>query len=1390
LSIVLVPLASPLAAQETAQPDDHARAPRPAEVAMAPAPDWGGTWQYGPETPFQFSRFDGGFYPADGLVYFMGGRLASGNTPDTDGSVWSFDPVAGTYGDTGVDIVTPISNYKMNLLQDGVGDWGFYTFCGRPTGGGTTNAVQIYYPDTNTAVQLDPADDFPAEGCTSALNVVYENKVYVAGGFDPAQTPANWTYTYVFDPTAAIGSKWTLVPSATLNLARAYIMGAAVDGKIYAIGGAYYDAGTLLNTTMVEVMDPADGSPTWDDVGAADLPEECSSSRAYGFDSDSPYLDPDGTSLGGKVVSGCGFWPDENEHVYVYDTGGDAWEAFPWLNDDRRDHAAEFLPAVGDGLPGLWVWGGRKDDDTTHLTTSEVYGLAGGAQECNVLIVDDDWDFEDPMYGGGRPYYTSTLDYLGFNYGVWDTVSDGDPGPGDLAAYDVVVWFTGYAWNDGVFSPQNEADVGTYLDAGGNLLLSSQEYHYEAGTVTPFMQNYLGVEAINDDAIITTTVGVAGNVIGDGLGPYDMARPDDWYTYWPTETQYVGPYDDEVYAHAGGEEPFQYDDPTNTAPNATNFDGGVFRSVYLGWPFEWLDTVEQRGEAMGAALAWLCPSVEGGVSLLPPYQEDSGGAGEVIDYSLDLVNLTGQEDTFDISVGGNLWDVGAPATVGPVAGGATVSFTVSVTVPVEVLFPDEDMAVFTATSQIDPGVYGTAQIRTFTIATIDGHIYDANTGDPLAGYVYLYDADNPDIEYDAFADENGYYSITEPTLALGEYDIYGTMIGWGRVDDTVVLTGAQTTTVDFHLPAPMMSVLPSQLDVTVPPSQTRDVPLRLFNSGTGDLLFRVDEIAPGTGFGPMSVEPARPAGVDPQVFADLAASPDGTAEILVIMAEQADLDAAYGIADWEARGQYVYDTLKAAADRTQANVRKYLDGQGIAYHPHISLNSLTLTASEATVNALAAMPEVGAIRAGYTYEIPQPIFEPATAPDAIPWNLLNIGADQVWQDFGITGEGVVVANIDTGVEWDHDALLQQYRGNLGGGVFDHNYNWWDPRGACEIDGYPAGEPCDNDGHGTHTMGSMVGSDDPANPYTATNAIGVAPGAEWMTCKGCEYVEGWPCSTFALLECADFMVAPWDLTGANPDPSMRPHVVNNSWGGGPNDGWYFDAIAAWRAAGIFTAFSAGNAGPECNTVNSPSDYYNAFASGAVDLTDAIAGFSSRGPSDLGIMKPQVSAPGVNVRSSVPGNGYGNSSGTSMASPHSAGEVALIWSAQPDLIGNVQVTEWLMEQTADPILDDQCGPEGPPNYVHGWGRINAYNAVSTALMYEWDVDWMSVTPDMGTVAPGELADLTVTLDATGLLSGCFTSTLKIETNDPYLGLDTFVPVEMCVGELGIYLPIVLK
>src|SRR5206468_1046938 len=197
---------------------------------------------------------------------------------------------------------------------------------------------------------------------------------------------------------------------------------------------------------------------------------------------------------------------------------------------------------------------------------------------------------------------------------------------------------------------------------------------------------------------------------------------------------------------------------------------------------------------------------------------------------------------------------------------------------------------------------------------------------------------------------------------------------------------------------------------------------------------------------------------------------------------------------------------------------------------------------------------------------------------------------------------IVVANIDTGVQFDHPALVRQYRGNNGDGTFDHNYNWFDPASVC---GFPSVAPCDNVFHGTHTMGTMVGDDG------AGNQIGVAPAARWIAAKGCESDS---CTVASLLAAGQWVLAPTDLNGQNPRPDLRPHIVNNSWGGGSGDPFFQSTVQAWVAAGMFPAFANGNNGQfGCGSASSPGDYPESYGVGAYDINNTIAFFSGRGPS---------------------------------------------------------------------------------------------------------------------------------------------------------------------------------
>ncbi len=416
---------------------------------------------------------------------------------------------------------------------------------------------------------------------------------------------------------------------------------------------------------------------------------------------------------------------------------------------------------------------------------------------------------------------------------------------------------------------------------------------------------------------------------------------------------------------------------------------------------------------------------------------------------------------------------------------------------------------------------------------------------------------------------------------------------------------------------------------------------------------------------------------------------------------RADLSKAAAIADWTKRGAAVADALRRTAADSQAKVRAELDGSGAKYQSFWATNAIKVSSGSLTMaQSLAAHAEVDGVYAPVAYELPEVTkgTDEKTA-NALEWGIANINADDVWSRYGVTGAGITVASIDSGVQFDHPALVRAYRGNNGDGTFDHNYNWFDAAGDC------AAGPCDGDGHGTHTMGTMAGAD-------GANQIGVAPGVRWIAANGC-------CPTdAALIASGQWMLEPTDLDGENPDASKRPHVINNSWGTRlpSNDPFMEDVTLAWAASGIFGAWSNGNSGPACQTSGSPGSRSSNYSTGAYDVNNTIASFSARGAGQGGAVKPDISAPGVNVRSSIPGGGYGSLSGTSMASPHLAGTVALLWSAAPALVGDVAATRALLDGTAIDTADAQCGGTADDNNVYGEGRLDALALLDAAPIGE--------------------------------------------------------------------------
>lgn len=284
---------------------------------------------------------------------------------------------------------------------------------------------------------------------------------------------------------------------------------------------------------------------------------------------------------------------------------------------------------------------------------------------------------------------------------------------------------------------------------------------------------------------------------------------------------------------------------------------------------------------------------------------------------------------------------------------------------------------------------------------------------------------------------------------------------------------------------------------------------------------------------------------------------------------QADLSAAYAM-DWASRGQYVVDALQEVARVTQAPVIEYATRHGLDYTSFLSGNEIYIHGGNlAAAQGLAAIPGVAELYLERIHYIDPPHSGYALPEATKAWGVTDINADDVWA-LGYTGAGTIVANIDTGVDSTHVALNPSYKCGTG----DDAKCWKDP--GTQNCTPPGGAPCDTiySGiyHGTHTMGTMVGDDNPSLTYN----VGMAPDAQWIACLGCP---NGSCPDYDLNTCADWMLAPGG------DPNARPHVVNNSWGGGGGNTWYLTKVNNWRASGIFPAFSAGNSGSSCGTLGS-------------------------------------------------------------------------------------------------------------------------------------------------------------------------------------------------------------
>ncbi|ATH91335.1 S8 family serine peptidase [Bacillus glycinifermentans] len=410
----------------------------------------------------------------------------------------------------------------------------------------------------------------------------------------------------------------------------------------------------------------------------------------------------------------------------------------------------------------------------------------------------------------------------------------------------------------------------------------------------------------------------------------------------------------------------------------------------------------------------------------------------------------------------------------------------------------------------------------------------------------------------------------------------------------------------------------------------------------------------------------------------------------------------------ELKRSAVLTSLKTKAENTQKDLKTYLQtqtkkGAASQVESFYIVNGMAVTATKEVMEKIAAFPEVEQVLPNQTIKLSET--EKATidttskaSSSEADANIKQVHAPDVWKK-RYKGKGTVVASIDTGVEWDHPALKKKYRGYNPSKPNSPNneYNWFDATSNKKT-------PYDDLGHGTHVTGTMVGSESGGK-----NQIGVAPTAKWIAVKAFSEEGG---SEKDLLEAGEWILAPKDAKG-KPHPEKAPDVVNNSWAGerGLNE-WYRDMVKAWHAADIFPVFAAGNVsetepgGP--GSVENPSNYPESFAIGAVDSTNALADFSLQGPSPYDEVKPDLSAPGVSIRSAYPGHRYATMDGTSMATPHVSGVVALMRQADPNI--TVDEIEHILRKTAKPLTDKTF--KSSPNNGYGYGLVDALKAFKEA------------------------------------------------------------------------------
>ncbi|KGF36984.1 peptidase [Peptoniphilus lacrimalis DNF00528] len=399
----------------------------------------------------------------------------------------------------------------------------------------------------------------------------------------------------------------------------------------------------------------------------------------------------------------------------------------------------------------------------------------------------------------------------------------------------------------------------------------------------------------------------------------------------------------------------------------------------------------------------------------------------------------------------------------------------------------------------------------------------------------------------------------------------------------------------------------------------------------------------------------------------------------------------------------IVNESKELAKSSQASILEILKneknkGNVKSYESFFIINCVNLVARKSVIVELAKRDDVEKIIENKVIKVEKPeknekIRMSRSAYDIhIPWNLKAINAYKAQRYTKDCNNEVVVGIIDSGVDSTHSAISKNYRGNDSSLAA---YSWYNT-----INGKDGSQekPYDDRGHGTHVCGTILGSKENA-------LLGVAPKAKWIGVK--VFDQDGETNNVKLLKAGEWIMAP------NGDPTKAPKVVNNSWGGNSNDGFFQEIVKKWREAGIFPVFSAGNVGPfndgGDDSIGTPGAYPESYAVGAIRKDEHIAKFSLRGKSTYtNKIKPDIVAPGVNILSCIPGEKYTIYTGTSMAAPHVTGVIALMLQVNPNL--TVDQIENILNETALPLKDEYYTTT--PNNGYGYGKVNAVSAVQLA------------------------------------------------------------------------------